>query len=121
MMNFSHVYTTPNVWKILQHLDDGRTRYVSKDYKQYRDWINAGNTPEIVPFIHLPNSNNIPDNPWNNIRMQRNTFLSESDWTDLPHAPLSDSKKEAWILYRQSLRDITNQPDPYNIIWPIPP
>jgi hypothetical protein len=26
-----------------------------------------------------------------------------------------------WIAYRQALRDITDQQDPFNIIWPIKP
>lgn len=53
------------------------------------------------------------------IRIKRNRFLFESDWTDLPNAPLSDQEKEEWRLYRQALRDITDQIDfPYLINWP---
>jgi hypothetical protein len=31
------------------------------------------------------------------------------------------STKESWAIYRQALRDITNQADPFNITWPTPP
>ena len=43
---------------------------------------------------------------WNSIRPIRNTMLSESDWTQFPDSPLSDSKKTKWSTYRQQLRDL---------------
>lgn len=56
---------------------------------------------------------------WNEVRAIRETRLQASDWTQLPDVPLAT--KEAWAVYRQALRDITNQPDPFNITWPTPP
>lgn len=38
-----------------------------------------------------------------------------SDWTQLANAPVD---KTAWAVYRQALRDITEQADPFNITWP---
>ena len=58
---------------------------------------------------------------WQNIRSQRNSLLSESDWTQLPDSPLTPEKKTEWSVYRQELRDVTSQSDPNNIIWPIKP
>lgn len=55
----------------------------------------------------------------NTLRAKRNKLLQNSDWTQLPDAPLAT--KVAWITYRQQLRDITLQPDPFHIIWPTPP
>lgn len=52
---------------------------------------------------------------WANIRARRNTMLAECDWTQLPDAPVDAA---AWAAYRQELRDITTQADPFNIIWP---
>ena len=40
------------------------------------------------------------------IRIQRNTLLTESDWTQMSDSPLTDSKKTEWATYRQSLRDL---------------
>lgn len=60
-----------------------------------------------------------PETEWPLIRAQRNQLLQASDWTQLPDVPLST--KEAWASYRQALRDITEQPDPFNIVWPTPP
>lgn len=56
---------------------------------------------------------------WAGVKEQRNVLLKESDWTQLPDVPLTT--KEAWAAYRQQLRDITGQPDPFNITWPTPP
>jgi hypothetical protein len=39
------------------------------------------------------------------IRMIRNEKLSDSDWTQLPDAPLSAEKKQEWLAYRAYLRD----------------
>lgn len=41
---------------------------------------------------------------WDNIRMTRNMFLFESDWTQIPDNPKSKDKE--WLKYRQLLRDI---------------
>lgn len=59
------------------------------------------------------------ESEWNIVRFKRNTLMVQCDWTQLPDVPLST--KEAWATYRQSLRDITQQADPFNITWPTPP
>lgn len=56
---------------------------------------------------------------WTAVREKRNYRIAASDWTQLPDVPLVT--KEAWAAYRQQLRDITLQPDPFNIIWPTAP
>ena len=54
------------------------------------------------------------------VRVLRDTLLAQCDWTQLPDVPLET--KTAWAAYRQSLRDITNQPGfPDVIEWPKPP
>jgi hypothetical protein len=53
------------------------------------------------------------------IRNKRNQLLIASDWTQLPDVPLAI--RTAWATYRQALRDVTLQPDPFNITWPISP
>ena len=55
-------------------------------------------------------------NEWAVIRQQRNRLLAESDWTQLADSP---ADKDKWALYRQELRDITTQQDPFSIIWPV--
>ena len=48
----------------------------------------------------------------NTVRHHRDMLLMESDWTQMPDSPLSDSKKAEWATYRQKLRDITINCDP---------
>jgi hypothetical protein len=51
------------------------------------------------------------------IRIERNTKLSESDWTQVADAPVD---KAAWATYRQALRDVTKQSGfPWTIDWPL--
>lgn len=59
------------------------------------------------------------DYAWQWVRADRNRMLKESDWTQGTDAPIAS--REAWATYRQELRDITNQPDPLNIVWPEKP
>jgi len=53
------------------------------------------------------------------IRAERNSKLTESDWTQIADAPVD---KAAWATYRQSLRDIPQQAGfPTNVVWPVEP
>lgn len=58
---------------------------------------------------------------WATVRGQRNTKLMQCDWTQLPDAPLSNIEMQQWATYRQALRDITTQTDPFAIVWPEAP
>lgn len=58
---------------------------------------------------------------WDTIRVQRTEYLYQTDWTQGTDVNLTDNQKQQWKSYRQSLRDITQQADPFNIIWPTPP
>ena len=58
---------------------------------------------------------------WKSIRTDRNKRLADCDWTQLPDAPLSNVEMQDWGSYRQALRDITTQSDPFNIEWPVSP
>ena len=59
----------------------------------------------------------ITEQKWVKIRIQRNTKLSATDWRASSDLTMSDD----WKTYRQALRDITTQTDPYNITWPTKP
>jgi hypothetical protein len=56
---------------------------------------------------------------WPIVRTERNQKLQACDWTQLSDIPAET--KSLWESYRQALRDVTDQPDPFNIIWPTPP
>jgi hypothetical protein len=58
---------------------------------------------------------------WVEVRIMRDTLLAQSDWTQFQDSPLSGTTLVEWQTYRQSLRDITSQPNPYNLSWPAKP
>ena len=61
----------------------------------------------------------IAQQKWNEIRSMRNSFLSQSDWTQLDD---SRESKQIWAIYRQELRDIPqNFSTPESVIWPSKP
>jgi len=52
-------------------------------------------------------------------RSQRDALLSQSDWTQVPDAPVD---QQAWAEYRQALRDVPQQAGfPTEITWPVKP
>lgn len=60
--------------------------------------------------------------PWIDIRAERDELLRDSDWTDLPHNPLSSGEQDAWVVYREALRDIPQVfSDAEAIEWPEAP
>lgn len=53
------------------------------------------------------------------IRYKRDSFLEQTDWTQLPDASVNASE---WATYRQALRDLPTQEGfPLNITWPTKP
>jgi hypothetical protein len=56
------------------------------------------------------------------VRAERNSLLSQCDWTQMDDSPLSNVQKAAWATYRQALRDVTTQSGfPWTITWPDAP
>jgi len=54
----------------------------------------------------------VPNEWWSErMRLHRDRLLAESDWTQLPDAPV---ERAAWATYRQALRDfpVTWKPGP---------
>ena len=53
------------------------------------------------------------------IRGERDSKLSSSDWTQVADAPVN---KQAWATYRQALRDVPEQAGfPWDVTWPEQP
>lgn len=82
------------------------------------DYINDLFNYTVLDGKLVPKEKSLEDQ-WQNVRKQRDQYLLASDWTQLPDVPIST--KESWAQYRQALRDVTLQPDPFNITWPTPP
>jgi len=56
-----------------------------------------------------------------NLRSKRNVLLSQTDWSQLPDSPLSEEKKQEYVVYRQALRDLPSTATYDNLIWPTEP
>ena len=56
---------------------------------------------------------------WGKLRLRRRSLLRDTDWTQVPDAPVDAA---SWATYRQQLRDLpANTTDPRNVEWPVPP
>jgi hypothetical protein len=60
---------------------------------------------------------------WMQLRIERDRFLAESDWTELPSVRKNRSEEWAaeWDQYRQQLRDITKTVSIHSVVWPKKP
>ena len=58
---------------------------------------------------------------WVSVRNTRDNKLKETDWMTTRAADTGTPMASEWATYRQALRDITTQTDPFNITWPIKP
>jgi len=76
--------------------------------KAYDCKVEATTTEERTTLIN---------SQWSNIREDRDEKLKETDWRASSDLTMSD----AWKNYRQALRDVPTQSDPYNITWPTEP
>lgn len=58
----------------------------------------------------------------NQVRLIRNGMLQASDWVVTKSVESNSPIPAEWVSYRQSLRDIPQQPGfPQNVVWPQPP
>jgi len=118
--------------------DDVRERFVNAlagSINKYvwngSEWTLERNTTEIERFgftlADFPDAP-VPEMPAYNpderqleqeadeARTQRDALLSQSDWTQVPDAPVDQA---AWAEYRQALRDVPQQAGfPTEITWP---
>jgi hypothetical protein len=86
-------------------------------------------TPTLISGVYYQSWNQTPaseseianriESKWWEVREIRNQLLLECDWTQL--SDVSAETKAIWTEYRQSLRDITSQTNPFSITWPAKP
>lgn len=94
-----------------KNIYEGTPQLVDGEYQQV--WIQDDATAEeINDKINLK---------WLEIRDHRNTLLSECDWTQFQDSPITGSKLTEWQTYRQQLRDITTNENPFTLSWPAQP
>lgn len=107
--NIYEVRITPKPNDYTKNISEGTPILIEGVY--YQNWeIENASTEEINQRIEIK---------WEEIRQIRNELLQECDWTQLSDIP--SETKEIWQTYRQQLRDITNQSNPFSIDWPVKP
>ncbi len=94
----------------------------------YTKTITEG-TPQLVDGSYIQIWNEVDatqseidtklEDRWEVIRILRSELLLECDWTQLADIPTET--KELWQTYRQELRNITSQTNPFSIVWPVKP
>jgi hypothetical protein len=52
-----------------------------------------------------------PESVKASLRPERDRLLAGSDWTQLIDSPLDEIARDAWAVYRQDLRDLTDNVD----------
>jgi len=90
------------------------------EFAQEQGWIlsetaQIGDLWDGATFTSPPVTDAEIEAQWSVTRSERNNLLAALDWTQLPDAPVDAA---AWATYRQALRDITTQADPFAIVWP---
>lgn len=117
-----HLYVDPRYTLVegvadmnLDYVEDGKLlRYTPAQLQECSNKPGAGWVWQVATKSWL--DTRTPQDHIDATRTRRNALLTASDWTQLPDVPLAT--KDAWAVYRQALRDITNQTDPK---WPTPP
>lgn len=61
------------------------------------------------------------EDAWLAVRSRRDVLLNNCDFVILRANEMGTPVSQEWLDYRQALRDITEQPDPFNIVWPLLP
>jgi hypothetical protein len=108
-LDISEVRATPKPNDYTKNISEGTPILVEGVY--YQNWVQSDATESEI--------NDRIENKWIEIRDLRQQLLYECDWTQLSDIP--SETKDLWTTYRQNLRDITNQSNPYNIVWPVKP
>jgi|TARA_B110000285_G_scaffold91729_1_gene105060 hypothetical protein len=93
-----YIELTESEWKEIRHNKQTRFRVVDGIHTE-------------VPFT----TDEENEKALNSARIKRSSLLNESDWVVLPHSPITGSKLDEWIQYRQDLRDVTSQTPPYTL------
>ena len=103
------VIPTPMPTDYTKNITEGTP--VLTDGVYYQNWIQTNASQSEIDYRL--------ENQWFIIRETRNELLTECDWTQL--SDISAETKAIWSEYRQSLRDITSQTNPFSITWPVKP
>ena len=88
---------------------NNRTNLIEDIENNYETWLQFAKNHEY-------------ENLATEIRTKRDELLAETDWTQVTDTVLSIEKQKEYKIYRQELRDITEQDEfPYKVTFPKKP
>lgn len=93
-------------------------------YARHEVYLDPENIARYRWTVTLKTGNDLAQatrDKWQIIRVDRTSMLISSDFTQVADAPITAEKRAEWATYRQALRDITTQTDPFTIVWPASP
>ena len=91
------------------------------------EWLDKNQTQPTEAEIQAEIARLKAEQPWKELRQERNRLLAESDWVSMKAIDtsidgLGIQLPQVWMDYRQALRDLpANTVDPANPIWPAKP
>ncbi len=125
--NYNVSFPSEMTESVMNEWDIHEVRQTPKPFNYTKNTLEG--TPILVDGVYYQNweqtdcSQTEIDNrieiKWEEVREIRNQLLTETDWTQLSDIP--QNTKDIWTAYRQNLRDITNQTNPFDIVWPVKP
>jgi len=114
--------------KALKELNAGWLSIENYDYNKI-EWEENTTIPTLEQVNNKIEELKLAE-PMNKLREERDNKLKESDIYGLSDFPFAnDTIKQAWITYRQELRDLPSNSTPQldengnltNVTWPTPP
>lgn len=124
--------TDPSTFTDEELLDAGYTGpYIEPEFDlltQERNW-DSESLSYVVTDLPTIDDSQLELLRWQSLRFRRNNLLRDSDYVFIEDSPpISESKKQEWVDYRQLLRDFPSTIDnimEYNDIeelsWPVKP
>ena len=98
---------TNNVIKAIRLINPNAEVLVGNDSLDDITWLN-GTTPISKADIEAQFPIVEFDMAMEDLRAKRNKDLQDSDWTQLPDNTLTSAQRNAWMLFRTELRNITD-------------
>jgi len=109
---------------LYKFVENNNPPFIDLDTKASFEYILSGDTVERVWTLTKKTGEALVQarkEKWFAIRMTRNDLLSKTDYTQLADAPITEAERQEWAIYRQALRDLTLQPNPFEVVFPTSP
>ena len=97
--------------------------FIKVDYPLEMDQETLGVTKDGDEYVFCVDPTKLAQktaDQWASVRAQQKELLYKSDWT-CSVTDYEPPNRDAWVQYRQALRDVTTQSDPFEIVWPVVP